>query len=62
MPANNNSQEAALPSIHRLSAHSVVRRLAAWIVHKTGATTGISEIGHAFADIVDAIIRRRPGR
>ena len=32
--------------------------LAGYIVHKTGSTTGIADIGRAVADIVAAIVRR----
>lgn len=32
--------------------------LAAYIVHKTGATTGIADIGRAVADIISALTRR----
>lgn len=32
--------------------------LAGYIVHKTGGTTGIADIGRAVADIISALIRR----
>ncbi len=34
--------------------------LVGYIVHKTGTTTGIAEIGRAVADIISALTSRRP--
>ncbi|WP_165595653.1 MULTISPECIES: hypothetical protein [Mycobacteriaceae] len=33
--------------------------LVGYIVHKTGTTTGIAEIGRAVADIISALMNRR---